>query len=113
MNRKKLRTFANPRCSRLRYRGLITGIILKVQVQTKQPTIYSFFSGPVLNNELFFANGKRLPIFVNQTIEFCILPSLVIISLRERKGIALHVLFTLLGLVARNFVFVTCELQKR
>ena len=40
---------------------------LKVQLQTKQLTIYSYFSGPVLNNELFFANGKILPIFVNQT----------------------------------------------
>ena len=28
----------------------------------------SYFSGPVLNNELFFANGKILPIFVDQTI---------------------------------------------
>ena len=26
------------------------------------------FSAPVLNNKLFFANGKRLPIFVNQTV---------------------------------------------
>ena len=47
-----------------------------VQLQTKQPAIYSFFSGPVLNNELFFANGIRLSIFVNQTIilyTFCLL----------------------------------------
>ena len=41
---------------------------LKVQLQTKQSPIYSYFSGPVLNNELFFANGKILPTFVNQTI---------------------------------------------
>ena len=56
--KKKDYTFANPRCSRLRYHGLIyLKSILKVQLQTKQPTIYSYFSGPVLNNELFFSNG--------------------------------------------------------
>ena len=42
--------------------------ILKIQLQTKQPIIYSYFFGPVLNNKFFFANGKRLSIFVNQTI---------------------------------------------
>ena len=71
---QKLTTFANPRCSRVHYRGLILEIILKVQLQTEQPTIYSYFSGPVLNNELFFANYKRLPIFVNQTIVIMNIP---------------------------------------
>ena len=36
---------------------------------TKQPALYSYFSAPSLNNKLFFANGKRLPLFVNQTIK--------------------------------------------
>ena len=66
---QQLRSIANPRCSRLRYRGLIPEIIFKgIQLQTKQSTIYSYFSGHVSNNEPFFANGKILPIFVNQTI---------------------------------------------
>ena len=39
---------------------------LEVQLQTKRLTIY--FSDVVLNNELFFANDKRLSIFVNKTM---------------------------------------------
>ena len=37
---------------------------------TKQPAIYSYFSAPVLNNKLSLltSNGKRLPLFVNQTL---------------------------------------------
>ena len=35
---------------------------------TKKPAIYSYFSAPVLNKSLFFANSKRLPLFVNQII---------------------------------------------
>ena len=40
---KQLTTFAHPCCSRLPYRGVILEIILKVLLQTKQPTIYSYF----------------------------------------------------------------------
>ena len=35
---------------------------------TKLHEIYSYFSAPVLNNNLVFANGKILPLFMNQTI---------------------------------------------
>ena len=35
---------------------------------TKPSAIYSYVSAPVLNNKFFFANGKILPLFVNQTI---------------------------------------------
>ena len=51
-------TFANPRCYRLRYRGLMLEIIFKGTVTNK--TTRKLLLGPVLNNELFFANGKRL-----------------------------------------------------
>ena len=61
---QQLTTFADPRCSQLRYRGLILEIICKCTwLQIKQHTIYRYFSGPVLNNKLFFVNGKRLSIF--------------------------------------------------
>ena len=46
----------------------IPDIILKGTL-TKQPAIYlQLLSAPVLNNKLFFPNGKRLPFFVNQAV---------------------------------------------
>ena len=64
----KLSTLANPTRSRLRYRGLYNRYVF-TGINTKLPALYSYFSAPVLNNALFFDNGKILPLFVNQTIE--------------------------------------------
>ena len=64
---QQLTNFANRHCSRLPYRGLIPEIIFKGTITNKTTYNLSYCSGPVLNNELFFANGKILAIFVNQT----------------------------------------------
>ena len=70
----KSATCAHPPRSRLRYCRLYTLYLFKGTL-TKLPPIYIYFSAPVLNYKLVFANGKRLQLLVNQTINEIEIPA--------------------------------------